>query len=612
MSVSAIGQSVTSLANGTPLNGISVPKEKTKYFQLGVPAGARDLHFTTSGGTGDADLYVRRGALPSLTAYDAASIGPSNNESIGAAAPAAGTYFVMIRAKARVSNLTLRGAYTPPTPDSQAPTAPSGLSAVALSATTASIAWAPATDNVAVTSYRVFRGGAHIASVATTTYQDAGLAPNMSYTYTVTALDAAGNQSAPSAPASTTTPPLPADTQAPSVPMGLSATVVSATQINLSWGAASDDVGVTGYRVHRNGTLVGVAASTFFQDTGLTAKTTYTYTVVAFDSAGNVSAPSAPASATTSDTSPLAALAASMAPGTWAELGAQNLTSALLEVPSAVQTYNVLEFQDGGVWDPVTRQAMFIGGPHAGSGKFLVYSEDSNSWREEAPPPFSLEIHGYDHNAINPARREFYHRPYGTQRVWRYHIDNKTWSQLPSINGNYNCCGGLVHFPERDRLFAVGNDDASMFDYSTGQWSLVTSVIDTGPYHSTAEHSPAAQAVFFGGGSGVSSFFRMDASGAVTRLRNTPYPLDSGGHMILTHDPRSGRLLLFGENQTFYVYEHTTDTWQLQAQRPPFFDLPGARGAVNETIAIPLSTHGVVMILKYSWLQPKVYIYRHQ
>jgi glucose/arabinose dehydrogenase/PKD repeat protein len=90
------------------------------------------------------------------------------------------------------------------------------------------------------------------------------------------------------------------DTTAPSIPTGLAAVAVSPTQINLSWNAATDNVGVVGYTVYRNGVVVGLPTTTTFQDTGLTRATTYNYTVSARDAAGNVSAPSDPQSATTS------------------------------------------------------------------------------------------------------------------------------------------------------------------------------------------------------------------------------------------------------------------------------------------------------------------------
>ncbi|HKR81668.1 MAG TPA: DUF4038 domain-containing protein [Candidatus Saccharimonadales bacterium] len=89
------------------------------------------------------------------------------------------------------------------------------------------------------------------------------------------------------------------DTTAPSVPANLNANAVSQSQVNLSWSASTDNVGVTGYRVYRGGVALGTTTSTSYQDTGLAAGTSYTYTVRAYDAAGNTSADSTAATATT-------------------------------------------------------------------------------------------------------------------------------------------------------------------------------------------------------------------------------------------------------------------------------------------------------------------------
>jgi hypothetical protein len=89
------------------------------------------------------------------------------------------------------------------------------------------------------------------------------------------------------------------DTTPPTVPTNLAATAISQSQINLSWSASTDNVGVAGYQIFQNGALIATSSGTSFSDTSLTASTTYTYTVTAFDAAGNVSAQSLPASATT-------------------------------------------------------------------------------------------------------------------------------------------------------------------------------------------------------------------------------------------------------------------------------------------------------------------------
>jgi hypothetical protein len=85
----------------------------------------------------------------------------------------------------------------------------------------------------------------------------------------------------------------------PSAPSGLTATATSSSAVNLSWTASTDNIGVTGYNIFRNGTKVGTSTTTSFTDSGLASSTTYTYTVTAYNAAGEVSTQSNSASAST-------------------------------------------------------------------------------------------------------------------------------------------------------------------------------------------------------------------------------------------------------------------------------------------------------------------------
>jgi hypothetical protein len=89
------------------------------------------------------------------------------------------------------------------------------------------------------------------------------------------------------------------DTEPPAAPGNLSATAVSSSQINLSWGASTDNLGVSGYIVYRNDAQVATTASTSYASAGLQASTTYSYAVRAYDAGNNISPPSNPASAET-------------------------------------------------------------------------------------------------------------------------------------------------------------------------------------------------------------------------------------------------------------------------------------------------------------------------
>jgi chitodextrinase len=185
--------------------------------------------------------------------------------------------------------------------DSMPPTTPASLSALGVSSSQINLTWTPSTDNVGVSGYQVFRNNVQVAVSAGNSFADVGLTGNTQYTYSIAAFDAAGNVSlqSPSTPGTT----LSADTVPPSIPTGLQSSIIAANSVTVSWTASTDNVGVSGYQVFRNGTSVGTTASLNFIDAGLTPSTTYSYAVAAYDFSNNVSAQSQQISVTTSSTS---------------------------------------------------------------------------------------------------------------------------------------------------------------------------------------------------------------------------------------------------------------------------------------------------------------------
>jgi hypothetical protein len=99
------------LQNGVPVSGISGAQGSQQFWTISVPAGASNLQFQTSGGTGDADLYVRFGSAPTTTTYDCESASSDNNETCSFASPAAGTWHVMVYGYAAYSGATLVTSY---------------------------------------------------------------------------------------------------------------------------------------------------------------------------------------------------------------------------------------------------------------------------------------------------------------------------------------------------------------------------------------------------------------------------------------------------------------------------------------------------------------------
>lgn len=104
----------TVLCNGTTISGLSAAKNNfTSVYTLVVPSGASNLSFSISGGTGDADLYVRLGAAPTTTTYTCRPYTSGNSETCSFAAPTAGTYYVSVRAYAAFTGVSLTTSFTP-------------------------------------------------------------------------------------------------------------------------------------------------------------------------------------------------------------------------------------------------------------------------------------------------------------------------------------------------------------------------------------------------------------------------------------------------------------------------------------------------------------------
>ena len=173
--------------------------------------------------------------------------------------------------------------------DTTPPTAPSSVKATNIASTSVRLSWTASSDDTAVVIYQLYANGVLSGTVAAgTSATVAALSPGTTYAMTVTASDAAGNVSLASTPLSVTTLQS-ADTTPPSAPSSLVASNVTGTSVTLSWGASTDNAGVSGYTVY-NGTVVAASSTgTTASITGLSSGMTYAFTVVAFDAAGNVS-----------------------------------------------------------------------------------------------------------------------------------------------------------------------------------------------------------------------------------------------------------------------------------------------------------------------------------
>ncbi|MFM7717937.1 MAG: hypothetical protein ACKO8G_00365 [Actinomycetota bacterium] len=222
--------------------------------------------------------------------------------------PVAGVRITLVSVNAGVATVRVQGE-----PDTAAPSAVSGLGAVTDTTPRNVLTWGASTDDHAVAGYEVKRNGTRCAIVRTTSATDTGawtscpgLTGGALYTYTVTPYDTAGKFGAPTsvdivAGSPDTTPPTD-----PGTPVQTGAT---ASSVSISWTGSTDEVGIGGYQVLRDGVVVATTTGTgtTWTDTsaGLAPGTSYTYSVKARDLSYNWSAESAGGSAATAN-APLA------------------------------------------------------------------------------------------------------------------------------------------------------------------------------------------------------------------------------------------------------------------------------------------------------------------
>lgn len=99
------------ITNGVTRTGISGGAKDQMFFVLDVPAGATNLQFNTTGGSGDADLYVKFGSKPTLSNYDCNSTSSNSTESCSISSAQNGKYYVMVEAWNAISGVSLTGSY---------------------------------------------------------------------------------------------------------------------------------------------------------------------------------------------------------------------------------------------------------------------------------------------------------------------------------------------------------------------------------------------------------------------------------------------------------------------------------------------------------------------
>ncbi len=165
--------------------------------------------------------------------------------------------------------------------------APQSLQAAADGSDKVNLSWQPPAKGQAA-GYKLYRDGRLIATTVEPAYRDSGLAAATLHRYYVTAIDDKGNSSAASNTASATTAGA-VDTTPPSQPASFRVSKAEATQISMTWAASSDDMGVEGYEIWRDGVRLAQVTTRAYLDRQVDPLTLYVYKVRAYDKAGNFS-----------------------------------------------------------------------------------------------------------------------------------------------------------------------------------------------------------------------------------------------------------------------------------------------------------------------------------
>ena len=241
---------------------------KTTVGPLVIKGSWRELqvHVLVNGGSSKEEVWLDGAPVAALSKSDTLGTAPIGRMDLGETSTNR-TFDVAF------DDVAVNTSFIDTTP----PTTPQGLSVSSFSDQEVDLSWNASTDNVGVTGYTVYRsddGGATfnaIGTSSTTNYADKTVSLSTTYGYAVGAFDAAGNHSSQSSPATVATLAEP-DTQAPTQPDGLTTTNASAYEVDLSWNASSDNVGVAGYTLFRSddgGTTfnpIGTSPTTSYMD----------------------------------------------------------------------------------------------------------------------------------------------------------------------------------------------------------------------------------------------------------------------------------------------------------------------------------------------------------
>jgi hypothetical protein len=318
----------------------------------------------------------------------------------------------------------------------------------------------------------------------------------------------------------------------------------------------------------------------------------------------------------------LSKLAASMKPGSWAELKTE-MPKGLWTSPPPSRGLHIAGWTDDAHWDSRSGQFLYMGLRQ--TRQFIAYSEEKNVWRvipldpKSDNPCFRTKFgHIYSSNGFDYERSRFYHRYNGFEDekaglklaggISYFDVAAEKWTKLPPVPPECGFTGmAIEYFGAKDGLVVLGKN-AYFFSTERQKWeNLGPSPVDG--YHSLIRHNPYRQEVLMAGGNHNQRVVaRITKDGKIERLKDFPGDFGLASDKIVV-DPGSGRYLMFSfKNGPMKCLEFDSNENEYRlVEAASAAHYPYSHYSGPYTVCTFIPEYGVIM-----WAEPKgVYLYKH-
>lgn len=312
--------------------------------------------------------------------------------------------------------------------------------------------------------------------------------------------------------------------------------------------------------------------------------------------------------------SALSDAAASLQPGESVKVNTR-LADDVLDSQGA----NFIMWASSGVWDPTRREVRFVGKRYSVyAHRFLVYSENANSWSSDRALPGGLTCacngHGYDHNTIDPTTGTHYYRGYNSHTIY---VWNGSWSEFELPSGSLDIAASISWV---NGLGLVYVDKYKLVAYNGSSWQSLGAAPPVN-YHNVSEYNPTSNTLIYGGGNGVTAMWKLDSNRNISRIQDPPFPQGaSETQTVLSSDPSSDQFISWQKRSTSWAaYDVSSNSWSTLPRSTGDGSTP-SRGTPNlstadlagAVIGIPISTYGVIMYVQYTGGgEAGVWLYKH-